>query len=107
MSAPLRGQVYRANLGFGAKPWLVVSNNDRNRALSGLLAVRITTTERHADFPTWVRLDNGDPLVGYANTDDLQQLHCDELHDLLAVGCTHPSDPAHCQRRIPHRLALP
>jgi mRNA interferase MazF len=42
MSAPLRGQVYRADLGFGAKPWLVVSNNDRNRALSDLLAVRIT-----------------------------------------------------------------
>ena len=34
MSAPLRGQVYRADLNFGAKPWLVVSNNDRNRAPS-------------------------------------------------------------------------
>lgn len=85
MSAPLRGQVYRADLGFGARPWLVVSNNHRNHALSDLLAVRITTTERHANLPTWVRLGTGDPLAGYVNTDDLQQLHRDELHDLLGA----------------------
>ena len=83
MSAPLRGQVYSADLGFGAKPWLVVSNNHRNRALSDLLAVRITTTDRHANLPTWVCLGSGDPLVGYINTDDLQQLHRDELRELL------------------------
>jgi mRNA interferase MazF len=56
MSTPLRGQVYRADIGFGAKPWLVVSNNHRNRALSDLLAVRIITTDRHANLPTWVQL---------------------------------------------------
>ena len=56
MSGPLRGQVYRADIGFGAKPWLVVSNNHRNRALSDLLAVRITATDRHANLPTWVQL---------------------------------------------------
>jgi mRNA-degrading endonuclease toxin of MazEF toxin-antitoxin module len=50
MSAPLRGQVYRADIGFGPKPWLVVSNNHRNRALSDLLAVRITITERRANL---------------------------------------------------------
>ncbi len=83
MSAPLRGQVYRADIGFGPKPWLVVSNNHRNRALSDLLAVRITTTDRCANLPTWVPLGTGDPLVGYVNTDDLQQLHRDELRDLL------------------------
>jgi len=33
--------------------------------------------------PTWVPLAASDPLVGYVNTDDLQQLHRDELHDLL------------------------
>ncbi len=83
MSAPLRGQVYHADIGFGAKPWLVVSNNHRNRALSDLLAVRITTTDRHANLPTWVQLGTADPLVGYINTDDLQQLHRDELDVLL------------------------
>lgn len=82
MTTPLRGQVYRADIGFGPKPWLVVSNNHRNRALSDLLAVRITT-DRHANLPTWVPLGKDDPLVGYVNTDDLQQLHRDELHDLL------------------------
>lgn len=85
MSAPLRGQVYRADIGFGAKPWLVVSNNHRNRALSDLLAVRITTTDRHANLPTWVQLGTADPLVGYINTDDLQQLHRDELDVLLGL----------------------
>jgi len=60
-----------------------VSNNHRNRALSDLLAVRITTTDRHANLPTWVQLDTADPLVGYINTDDLQQLHRDELDVLL------------------------
>jgi mRNA interferase MazF len=83
MSGPLRGQVYRADIGFGAKPWLVVSNNHRNRALSDLLAVRITATDRHANLPTWVQLGTADPLVGYINTDDLQQLHRDELDVLL------------------------
>jgi mRNA interferase MazF len=83
MSAPLRGQVYRADIGFGAKPWLVVSNNHRSRALSDLLAVRITTTDRRVNLPTWVPLGISDPLVGYINTDDLQQLHRDELRDLL------------------------
>ncbi|MGH3976636.1 MAG: type II toxin-antitoxin system PemK/MazF family toxin [Pseudonocardiaceae bacterium] len=62
MSAPLRGQAYRADIGFGSKPWLVVSNNHRNRALSDLLAARITTTERHAHLPTWFPLGTSDPM---------------------------------------------
>ena len=60
-----------------------MSNNHRNRALSDLLAVRITTTDRHANLLTWVQLGTADPLVGYINTDDLQQLHRDELDVLL------------------------
>ena len=31
MITPLRGQLFRVDLGYGAKPWLVVSNNQRNR----------------------------------------------------------------------------
>lgn len=80
---PLRGQVYRCDIGFGAKPWLVVSNNQRNRKLSSLLAARITTTDRHAALPTLVPLGQDDPLTGYVNTDDLQQLGRDELGQLL------------------------
>ncbi|MDQ3989481.1 MAG: type II toxin-antitoxin system PemK/MazF family toxin [Actinomycetota bacterium] len=82
---PLRGQVYRADIGFGAKPWLIVSNNHRNRALSDVLAVRLTTTQRHADLLTWVRLASADPLTGYVNADDLQQLHRSELGELLGA----------------------
>jgi mRNA interferase MazF len=62
-----------------------VSNNRRNRNLSDVLAVRITTTQKHIDLPTWVRLDPDDPLVGHINSDDLQQLGRDELGELLGV----------------------
>ena len=82
MSAPLRGQIYRADIGLGPQPGLVVINHC-NRALSDLLAVRITTTDRHTNLPTWLSRGTSDPLVGYVNTDDLQQLHRDELHDRL------------------------
>ncbi len=41
---PVRGRIYMADLGHGQKPWLVVSNNQRNRALGNFLALRITTT---------------------------------------------------------------
>ena len=50
MSAvPQRGQVYRCDLGYGLKPWLVVSNNIRNRLLDDVIAIRLTTTVR--DLP--------------------------------------------------------
>lgn len=81
----MRGQVYRVDIGYGAKPWLIVSNNRRNRNLSDVLAVRITTTQKHVELPTWVRLDPSDPLVGHINTDDVQQLGRDELGQLLGA----------------------
>lgn len=87
MSAPVRGQIFWADIGYGAKPWVIVSNNLRNRVLSDVLAVRITTTNKRAALPTWIPLDKDDPLVGYINTDDLQQLDRAELGERLgAVG---------------------
>lgn len=86
MTAPLRGQVYRADVGFGAKPWLVVSNNQRNRHLSDLLAVRLTTTAKQ--LPTWVPLGHTDPIGGYANTDNIETLGRDELGDYLGALTT-------------------
>lgn len=83
--APVRGQIYRVDIGHGPKPWLIVSNNRRNRNLSDVLAVRITTTQKHIDLPTWVPLCPDDPMVGHINTDDLQQLGRDELGELLGV----------------------
>jgi mRNA interferase MazF len=83
--SPVRGQIYRADIGFGAKPWLVVSNNRRNAALGDLLAVRVTTSTRHAHLPTWIALAAADPIAGWVICDDLQQLTRDELTDHLGA----------------------
>jgi mRNA interferase MazF len=80
---PQRGQVYRCDLGYGLKPWLVVSNNSRNRLLSDIVAIRLTTTAR--DLPTWVKLGPADPLSGYANADCIEQLGKDELGEYLGA----------------------
>jgi len=79
VTAPLRGQVFTVDLGHGRKPWLVVSNNARNRNLESVLAARITTTGKHAAIPTAIALGAADPLVGYVLCDDLVQLYRDEL----------------------------
>ena len=78
-----RGQVYRCDIGHGLKPWLVVSNNSRNRLLSDVIAIRLSTTAR--DLPTWVKLAPGDPLTGYANADCIEQLAKDELGEYLGA----------------------
>jgi mRNA interferase MazF len=75
--------VYRCDLGYGAKPWLVVSNNARNRHTADVLAVRLTTTPRK--LPTWVAMASSDPLAGYANADNIETLGKDELGDYLGA----------------------
>jgi mRNA interferase MazF len=80
---PQRAQVYRCDLGYGLKPWLVVSNNARNRLLSDIVAIRLTTTAR--DLPTWVTLSAADPLTGYANADCIEQLAKDDLGEYLGA----------------------
>lgn len=85
MNPPLHGQVFRVDLGHGAKPWLIVSNNQRNRNLDTVIGARITTTGRHASLPTIVALTHDDPLVGYVVCDDLVPLYRDELTTRLGV----------------------
>lgn len=80
---PLRGQVYRCDIGHGPKPWLIVSNNPRNRHTADVLAIRLTTTARR--LPTWIALSTNDPLVGYANADNIETLGKDELGDYLGA----------------------
>lgn len=82
-SFPARGHVYRVDLGYGAKPWLVVSNNARNRVLFTVLAVRVTTIAK--PLPTWVSLTPADPLTGHVVVDDLEQLAGDELGEHLGA----------------------
>lgn len=87
--APVRGQVYRANIGHGEKLWLVVSNNHRNRSLHRVLAARLTTTSRHRHVPTVVPLSAADgPLVGYVVCDDIVQLYRETELDRLAGALT-------------------
>jgi mRNA interferase MazF len=97
-TTPQRGQVYRCDLGYGPKPWLIVSNNVRNRLLSEVIAIRITTTAR--DLPTWVTLADADPLAGYANADCIEQLGKDELGGYL--GALSPAT----MREVNHALAI-
>jgi mRNA interferase MazF len=102
---PIRGQIYRADIGFGPKPWLVVSNNRRNAALGDLLAVRITTTTKRADLPTWIPLGTADPITGWIVCDDLQQLARDELADYL--GALSPATINRVNTGLRVALAIP
>ncbi|WP_087117950.1 type II toxin-antitoxin system PemK/MazF family toxin [Corynebacterium urinipleomorphum] len=73
----LRGQIYWLDLGYGEKPWLVVSNNSRNRALGSALVARVTTTPK-PPLPSIVELEAGDPLVGSVICDDLETIYLDD-----------------------------
>lgn len=99
----MRGQVFRVDLGHGAKPWVVLSNNARNRNLETVLAARITTTDRHATVPTVVALSPTDPLVGYVVVDDLVQLYRDEL--TTPLGALSPKAMVRVSQAL--RIALP
>jgi mRNA interferase MazF len=74
-----RGRVYGADLGRGEKPWLVISENARNRVLDSVLAIRVTTTKLD-HVASAVKLASADhPLVGWIRTDDLEKLFVDEI----------------------------
>jgi mRNA interferase MazF len=82
---PVRGLVYRADVGYGPKPFLVVSNNTRNQNLSDCLAVRLTTTPK-PDLPSIVKLESADaPLIGSVCCDDITALYRDELKEQLGA----------------------
>lgn len=85
MTPAMRGQTFRVDLGHGGKPWVVLSNNARNRNLDTVLAARITTTGKNARLPTVVTLTAADPLVGFVLVDDIVQLYHDELTEALGV----------------------
>jgi mRNA interferase MazF len=85
VSPPLRGLVYRVDLGHGLKPWVVVSNNVRNRNLDSVLAARVTTTRKNAQLDTVVPLAPSDPLVGFVLCDDVVPLYRDELAQPLGA----------------------
>ena len=89
-AAPLRAQVFRVDIGsIGPKPYAVVSNNQRNRLLDSVLAVRITSSDK-SRVPTAVPLGQGDPLVGYALADEIIELFKDELEGAQYLGALAP-----------------
>lgn len=92
----------RCDLGYGATPWLVVSNNARNRVLSEVIAIRLTTTVR--ELPTWAKLSMADPLTGYANADCIEQLGKHELGDYL--GALSPATMRTANHALTIALAL-
>lgn len=104
MSAPLRGQVYRVDVGHGPKPWVVVSNNGRNRQLRNVVGVRITTTPK-PELPTIVRLEPADPLVGVVLADEIVSLRRELLTSPL--GALSPSTIMKLNQALRIALALP
>src|SRR5262245_34900240 len=88
---PRRGQIFRVDIGsIGPKPYAVVSNNQRNRLLDSVLAVRITSTDK-SHVPTAVPLTREDSLVGYLLADDIVELFKDELDVGEYMGALAPS----------------
>lgn len=78
---PVRGRVYMADIGNGRKPWLVVSNNARNRVLTDCLAVRLTTSDK-PELPTIIKLGSVDhPLVGRVLCDEIALLYREDLEE--------------------------
>ena len=69
----MRGNVYYIDLGYGEKPYLVVSNNGRNRALGSALCVRITTTTK-TPRTTVIPLSHFDPMAGLVLCDNVETL---------------------------------
>jgi mRNA interferase MazF len=100
---PARGHVYRCDIGYGAKPWLIVSNNARNRRTADVLAIRLTTTARR--LATWVQLASSDPLAGFANADNIETLGKDELGEYL--GALTPATMQRINTALGIALALP
>ena len=106
MTAALRGQIYWFDMGHGEKPWVVVSNNVRNRNLNTVLAARVTTTPKPG-VPTATPLEAADPLVGSTLADDLIQLFDDEIAASRPAGALSPATVVKLNKPFAIALGLP
>lgn len=75
----VRGAVFLADLGGGKRPWIVVSNNHRNRSLDNVAAVKVTTTAKYTSLATVVTLPEGECISGYVRCDSLTMIYKDEF----------------------------
>ncbi|GAB1508051.1 hypothetical protein JCM33774_00920 [Actinophytocola sp. KF-1] len=104
---PLRGHVFRVSMSnIGLKPFVVVSNNQRNRALDSVLAARITSTDK-SHIPTAVQLTPDDPLVGYVLADDILELWKDELEEGEYLGALAPRTLLSLNTALAQALGIP
>ncbi len=104
---PVRGQVYRIEFSdLGLKPFVVISNNQRNRALESVLGARITSTDK-AHIPTAVQLTRDDPLYGYALADDIVELYKDELIEGEYMGTLAPNTVLRLNEALCQALGIP
>jgi mRNA interferase MazF len=97
--------VYWADLGHGEKPWVVISNNQRNRNLDSVIAVRVTTTSKNSGLPTVVPMSSADPLVGFVLADDIEQLYQEDL--VRAGGALSPRTLTALNEALKIAIALP
>lgn len=75
-----RGEVWMVDTPYGAKPYLVVSNQQRNRALDTVLCVRITTSPNRPDLDSVVPIeDRGGSVVGRVLCDGIVEVRKDSL----------------------------
>ncbi|MFB9722390.1 type II toxin-antitoxin system PemK/MazF family toxin [Planobispora longispora] len=102
---PLRGRVYMTDLRGerGEKPYLIVSNNARNRILPSYLAVRITTSQT-PPLPSIVEMAPEDPVPGRALCDDIVILFPEDLRRDL--GTLSLETMTRIGRGLQHALAL-
>lgn len=98
MTSCVRGQVYWATFddAIGRTPWLVVSNNVRNRRLADVLVARITTSPK-PPITSIVELPHGACIVGSVLCDDLLTMYeadAPELVGALSRATMHRVDAA-------------
>jgi mRNA interferase MazF len=99
--------VYRVAVSsIGLKPYVIVSNNRRNRLLDSVLAVRVTTTDK-SNIPTAVPLGSSDPVVGYALADDIVEIFDDELESGSYLGSLSPHTILSLNAALMQALGIP
>jgi len=106
VSGLIRGRIYRTRLAgiSGEKFVLVVSNNNRNRALEGVLAIRFTSTPKPL-LPSIIRVPENEPLAG-------SSLVCDDIYEVFEaevtadIGALTPHTMARVNNGLKAALAL-
>jgi mRNA interferase MazF len=74
-----RGEVWMVDTPYGEKPYLIVSNQQRNRNLDSVLCARVTTSPRRPDITSIVPIQVRGQVVGSVLCDDIVQVEKSRL----------------------------